>query len=81
MISGCRDEQTSADAYISGKFTGAMTTAFVKCLRQWFKVHKKYPNYTKLLSLMLNYMRKNKYSQRPQINCSHNQDIKSPLDI
>lgn len=36
MLSGCRDDQTSADAYIAGsdnkyKFQGAMTAAFLDC--------------------------------------------------
>jgi hypothetical protein len=29
MISGCKDEQTSADAYINGKSQGAMSWAFL----------------------------------------------------
>lgn len=31
-ISGCRDEETSADAYIAGKFRGAMTAALLDTL-------------------------------------------------
>lgn len=31
-ISGCRDSQTSADAYISGKYQGALTFSFLKCM-------------------------------------------------
>lgn len=31
-VSGCRDSQTSADAYISGKYQGALTFAFLKCM-------------------------------------------------
>jgi hypothetical protein len=33
MISGCKDEQTSADAYINGKSQGAMTWAFLANLQ------------------------------------------------
>ena len=33
MISGCRDDQTSADAYINGKSQGAMTWAFLANLQ------------------------------------------------
>lgn len=33
MISGCRDEQTSADAFINGKSQGAMTWAFLGNLK------------------------------------------------
>lgn len=32
LFSGCRDDQTSADATISGKSTGAMTWALTTCL-------------------------------------------------
>ena len=31
-LSGCRDSQTSADAYIQGKYQGALTFAFLKCM-------------------------------------------------
>ena len=31
MISGCSDQQTSADASISGRFNGAMTWSFLEC--------------------------------------------------
>ena len=31
-ISGCRDSQTSADAYIEGKYQGALTFSFLKCM-------------------------------------------------
>lgn len=33
MISGCRDEQTSMDAYINGKYQGAITWAFLANLK------------------------------------------------
>lgn len=33
-ISGCRDEQTSADAYISGKYAGALTWSFLTAIRE-----------------------------------------------
>ena len=29
MISGCRDDQTSADAYMNNSYRGAMSTAFM----------------------------------------------------
>jgi len=81
MISGCRDDQTSADAFLDGKYAGAMTTAFTKSLKNWFKIHKGYPKYTKLLSLMLKFMQTGGYSQRPQLNCSHSIDICGELSI
>jgi hypothetical protein len=35
MISGCTDQQTSADAFIGGKSTGAMTFAFIQTINQY----------------------------------------------
>lgn len=34
MLSGCRDDQTSADARISGESTGAMTWAFLETMKR-----------------------------------------------
>jgi metacaspase-1 len=34
LITGCRDTQTSADAYIDGSYTGALTYALVDAMRQ-----------------------------------------------
>lgn len=32
LISGCKDNQTSADAYLSGKYSGALTWSLLNCL-------------------------------------------------
>jgi metacaspase-1 len=34
MLSGCKDSQTSADAFIQGKHVGAMSDAFLRVMRQ-----------------------------------------------
>lgn len=34
LLSGCRDDQTSADAYIDGKYQGAMTWAFTSAIKE-----------------------------------------------
>lgn len=34
LVTGCRDTQTSADAFINGSFTGALTFALVDAMRQ-----------------------------------------------
>lgn len=34
MLSGCKDEQTSADAFIRGKHVGAMSWAFLETMKQ-----------------------------------------------
>ncbi|KAK4521988.1 uncharacterized protein ATC70_004527 [Mucor velutinosus] len=69
MFSGCKDDQTSADATEAGKATGAMSYAFTTTLR-------KNPNqsYQELLNSVRDILR-DKYSQRPQMSSSH------PIDV
>jgi hypothetical protein len=61
LMSGCKDNQTSSDAYIDGKYQGAFTWALTKTIRdnpsiQWNKAHEKT---VELLS---------GYSQEPQLS-------------
>ncbi|EMF08947.1 Peptidase_C14-domain-containing protein [Sphaerulina musiva SO2202] len=68
MWSGSKDSQTSQDANIAGQATGAMSWAFVTAL-------KKNPqqSYVQLLNSIRDELEA-KYSQKPQLSCSH------PLD-
>lgn len=64
-ISGCRDDQTSADAYISGKYAGAMTWSFLNAVTN--------ANYNIKLSTLCDNMRvllKTSYTQVPQLALS-----------
>lgn len=66
LISGCKDSQTSADAYVSGpkdkmQFQGAMTASFLK-------VFKDKITYSKLILGMRSYMIKNGFTQIPQLS-------------
>ena len=65
MWSGSKDTQTSADASIGGEATGAMSWAFITSL-------KKNPNqsYVQLLNSIRDEL-ESKYSQKPQLSCSH----------
>jgi uncharacterized caspase-like protein len=66
--SGCRDDQTSADAYIDGMYQGAFTSALLKtegCRRL---------RYTKILELMQKY----NFSQVPQLTCNE-KDIEESM--
>lgn len=68
-LSGCKDDQTSADAVEGGQRTGAMSWAFMKTLSEL-------PNQTYLT--LLNNMRillSARYSQKPQLSSSHPQDM------
>ena len=65
-MSGCKDNQSSTDAYIDGRYQGAFTWALTKVIREnldteWQKAHEKT---VELLS---------GYSQEPQL--SGNADV------
>ncbi|KAI7870808.1 caspase domain-containing protein [Spinellus fusiger] len=69
MFSGCKDEQTSADAFEAGRSTGAMSYAFTTALRQ-----NRQQSYLQLLNSVRDILRA-KYEQRPQLSSSH------PIDV
>ena len=61
MISGCRDDQTSADAYISSTFQGALTHTLLNVLKNNnYKVTNEL-----LLKQLHNELKNGKYTQRP----------------
>jgi len=66
MISGCRDEQTSADAYINNAFAGALTYAVFAILRANQATIRTY-SWSSLLRDVRHFMRVNRYSQIPQL--------------
>jgi len=66
MISGCRDEQTSADAYINNSFAGALTYAVFAILRANQSSIRTY-SWSALLRDVRHFMRVNRYSQVPQV--------------
>ena len=66
MISGSRDEQTSADAYINNAFAGALTYAVFAILRANQASIRTY-SWSSLLRDVRHFMRVNRYSQIPQL--------------
>ncbi|KAF8250126.1 hypothetical protein K440DRAFT_619559 [Wilcoxina mikolae CBS 423.85] len=66
--SGSKDSQTSADATEGGQATGAMSYAFIKALSK-----NPQQSYAQLLNSIRDELAA-KYSQKPQLSCSH------PLD-
>ena len=65
-ISGCRDSQTSADAYINGKYQGAMTFSFLKTMDELdFNFSCK-----QLISRLKVYLNENGYPQIPTLTMS-----------
>ncbi len=65
MISGCRDEQTSADAYIESTFQGALTNTFIDTIRNgnW--------SYGELLEQLNESLDNRGYTQKPVITTLH----------
>ena len=61
LISGCRSDQTSADAWMHTKFMGAATYFLIESL-------KSVDTYSELVESMNNYMVEYGYTQRPQFN-------------
>ncbi|KAF4775660.1 caspase domain-containing protein [Colletotrichum scovillei] len=65
MLSGSKDDQTSADATIASQATGAMSWAFITAM-------KKNPqqSYVQLLNSIRDELA-SRYTQKPQLSCSH----------
>lgn len=81
FISGCTDNQTSADAYLpdinnGNKFVyqGAMTASFLK-------VFKDEITYTELIKQMRQFLRTNRFTQIPQLSAGKAINIKEPFLI
>jgi len=69
MISGCMDNQTSADTFINRAWSGAMTNAFLTCVNS--------SSLNVLITNMRNYL-KNNYTQIPQLSSGKLLNINTP---
>ncbi|KAI1349231.1 caspase domain-containing protein [Xylaria sp. FL0043] len=65
MLSGSKDDQTSADATIAAQATGAMSWAFITALKK-----KPQQSYVQLLNSIRDELA-TRYTQKPQLSCSH----------
>lgn len=63
LLSGCRDNQSSADAYINGKYQGALTASINHVLTQ-----KSYKNLIEFYDQIIKFMKDNNYDQRPVLS-------------
>ena len=63
LVTGCRDTQTSADAYIGGSYNGALTYHLVETI----KAAKGQLTYRQLHSRTAAKLRKKSFSQVPQL--------------
>lgn len=73
MLSGCEDSQTSADAYIGGKYQGAMTYAFLKALRDGAKT------YEDLIGSIRKILKEGKYTQLPNLSSGKPLNLRSAV--
>lgn len=82
MISGCRDDQTSADAWIpeNKKSEGAMTWAWLKTL-QWMDKNMHKATWKDIVSKMRFTLVKSGYTQVPQLGTTMIKSLTSPVDF
>lgn len=66
LIAGCQSNQTSADAYINGKYQGAATASLLKSVKNNESI-----TYKQLITEMREFMKVNKFTQVPQLDGSH----------
>jgi len=76
MISGCTDNQTSADANINNKSNGAMTWSLLEALKQ-----KPNCNWRELVTSMRDLLKKSNFAQIPQLSCGKFENIDTPIFI
>jgi hypothetical protein len=74
MLSGCQDEQTSADAYINGRYTGALTDCFLKSLSKFDKKQMKWKH---LLYNTRGFLIEGNYDQIPQLSSGQAPSLES----
>jgi len=75
--SGCRDNQTSADAFIGGAYAGALTAHFLDLMRDQYQDKSYKSIYIKLLTAL----KKGGYTQKPQLSCGKPIDLDSKFDL
>ncbi|KAF1984030.1 peptidase C14 [Aulographum hederae CBS 113979] len=76
LFSGCRDDQTSADASIAGANVGAMSWAFLETMKR-----QQYPTYLTTLQMTRGLLDESNYSQIPQLSMGLEMDLDQPLVI
>jgi hypothetical protein len=74
MFSGCRDDQTSADANIAGSFVGAMSWSFLESQRRFGN-----QTYLQILQNSRGLLKASRYSQVPQLSVGTQIDLNQPL--
>ncbi|KAI6839585.1 metacaspase [Hortaea werneckii] len=76
MYSGCRDDQTSADANIQGSHVGAMSWAFLNSMKEYG------PQQTFVQVLQhTRQLLKGNYAQVPQLSVGYEQDLNAQIRV
>jgi len=82
MISGCRDTQTSADAWIGTQYTGALTWAFTESVTEFLKSDAISKLFWKDLLYQIRYkLYQGGYSQIPQLSFSTRLMVKEKINF
>uniref|UniRef100_A0A0G4HYZ6 Peptidase C14 caspase domain-containing protein n=1 Tax=Chromera velia CCMP2878 TaxID=1169474 RepID=A0A0G4HYZ6_9ALVE len=76
LISGCQDEQTSADSKFDGASGGAMTKSFLVTLNQGQAL-----SYSELLDGMTRWLSRMGFSQKPNLTSMQQFDIREPFSM
>ena len=76
LFSGCKENQTSADAFINGRYNGAFTYYFCKYLRE---SHGDIVR-NDLIKCVRASLRHNGFNQVPQLECTRTERKKKVLD-
>ncbi|RMD39256.1 hypothetical protein DV735_g5876, partial [Chaetothyriales sp. CBS 134920] len=77
MFSGCKDDQTSADAFIQGKHVGAMSDAFLRVMKTDYNWNYSYVQILRGTRQIL----QQHYSQVPQLSCGYQFDLNRPMRV
>eukprot|EP00842_Homolaphlyctis_polyrhiza_P005993 jgi/Hompol1/6395/HPOL_000851-RA len=75
LFAGCKDSQTSSDAKVDGKSTGAMSYTLIKILRERSDI-----TYAQLMT-EIRHMLADNFSQTPQISSARYMDMTQPFHI
>jgi hypothetical protein len=77
MISGCKDEETSSDAYLQGAYNGALTNGITNTLTKYnYKI-----SWKQLIDELNEFLKSNKFLQKPQLSSSNTFDLNTFITL